>query len=296
MAETEASSRPNVTDMTGKTVVVTGASSGIGAVAARQLAELGANVVPVGRSPERTREMAREIGAEPLIADFASFDQVRRLAGELLQRCPRIDVLVNNAGGLFPTRTVTEDGHEKTFQVNHLSTFLLTALLRERLLQSAEDGPVRVVTTSSIGNRFGNVRLDDLEREKRPWNGFLAYCATKLENVLFTRELSRRLSGTGVESVCFHPGNVATEFGSESLFPGVFYRNPLTRSTMLISAEQGAAPLVWLASAPTGELEDGAYYDRFKKGAINRQANDEKLAAGLWERSDKITGAGAQEH
>lgn len=290
MTENSAGSRPNTADITGKTVVITGASSGIGAVAARRLTELGANVVPVGRSPERTREVAREIGAEPLIADFASFGQVRHLADELLQRCPRIDVLVNNAGGLFPTRTVTEDGHEKTFQVNHLSTFLLTALLRERLVGSAEDSPVRVVTTSSVGNRFGNVRLDDLEREKRPWNGFLAYCATKLENVLFTRELSRRLAGTGVEAICFHPGNVATEFGSDSLFPGVFYRNPFTRQTVLIPPEQGAAPLVWLASASVDELEDGAYYDRFKKGGVNRQANDEKLAAGLWESSEEITG------
>jgi NAD(P)-dependent dehydrogenase (short-subunit alcohol dehydrogenase family) len=276
--------------MTGKTVVVTGASSGIGAVAARRLAGLGADVVPVGRSPERTREVAREIGVEPLIADFASFEQVRRLADELLRRCPRIDVLVNNAGGLFTPRTLTEDGHEKTLQVNHLSTFLLTALLRERLVGSAESGPVRVVTTSSIGNRFGNVRLDDLEREKRPWNGFLAYCATKLENVLFTRELSRRSAGTSVEAVCFHPGNVATEFGSGSLFPGVFYRNPFTRKAVLIPPEQGAAPLVWLASAPAGELKDGAYYDRFDKGGVNRQAKDEKLAAGLWERSEELTG------
>jgi NAD(P)-dependent dehydrogenase (short-subunit alcohol dehydrogenase family) len=279
--------------VSGKTIVITGASSGIGAVAARRLAEMGANVVPVGRSPERTKQVAREVGTEPVIADFASFEQVRALADELLERCPRIDVLVNNAGGLFTPRTVTEDGHEKTFQVNHLSTFLLTALLRERLVESAGSGPVRVVTTSSLGNRFGNVRLDDLEREKRRWNGFLAYCATKLENILFTRELSRRFAGTGVESVCFHPGNVATGFASGSTFPGVFYSNPLAQRAFLISAEQGAAPLVRLASTPAGEVEDGAYYDRFEKGRVNRQANDKKLAAGLWERSEALTGARA---
>ncbi len=252
---------------------------------------MGADVVPVGRSPERTRQVAREVEAEPIIADFASFGQVRALAGELLERCPRIDVLVNNAGGLFTPRIVTEDGHEKTLQVNHLSTFLLTALLRGRLVQSAESGPVRVVTTSSLGNRFGNVRLDDLEREKRRWNGFLAYCATKLENILFTRELSRRLAGTGVESVCFHPGNVATGFSSGSTFPGVFYGNPVVQRAVLITPEQGAAPLVRLASTPAGEVEDGAYYDRFEKGRVNRQADDEKLAARLWERSEELTGA-----
>jgi len=279
------------TNVSGKTIVITGASSGIGAVAARRLAEMGADVVPVGRSPERTKRVAREVGAEPVIADFASFDQVRALADELLGRCPRIDVLANNAGGLFTPRTVTQDGHEKTFQVNHLSTFLLTALLRERLVESAESAPVRVVTTSSLGNRFGNVRLDDLEREKRRWNGFLAYCATKLQNVLFTRELSRRLSGTGVEAVCFHPGNVATEFGSGSTFPGVFYRNPLAQRAFLIPAEQGAAPLVRLLSTPAGEVENGAYYDRFEKGRTNRQADDEKLAVGLWKPSEELAGA-----
>lgn len=289
MTDSSPGSRASMTDMSGKTVVVTGASSGVGAIAVRQLAELGANVVPVGRSPERTREVAREIGAEPLIADFARFEQVRSLADELLERCPRIDVLVNNAGGLFTPRTVTEDGHEKTLQVNHLSTFLLTALLRERLVESARSGPVRVVTTSSLGNRFGNVRLDDLERERRPWNGFLAYCATKLQNILFTRELSR----TGVEAVCFHPGNVATQFGGGSVFPGAFYRNGLTRRVALITPEQGAAPLVWLASAPTGALKEGAYYDRFEEGKVNRQANDAKLAAGLWERSEELAGVRA---
>src|SRR3954447_11972948 len=134
--------------MEGKTIVITGASAGVGAAAARQLADLGADVVVVGRSPDKTAAVARSIGTEPLVADFARLSDVRRLAEQLLERCPKIDVLANNAGGIFPRRTVTEDGHELTFQVNHLAPFLLTALLRDRLV---ETGGSRVITTSSVG-------------------------------------------------------------------------------------------------------------------------------------------------
>ena len=155
-------------DMTGMTVVITGASSGVGAAAARRSASQGATVVPVGRSVRRTAELAAEVGAEPVIADFADLDQVRRLAGTLLERCPRIDVLANNAGGLFSTREITVDGHEMNFQVNHLAPFLLTTLLLPRLLESAQQAPVRVVATSSVGNRFGKVRLDDLDWRSAP--------------------------------------------------------------------------------------------------------------------------------
>ncbi|GLZ15341.1 hypothetical protein Acsp04_55760 [Actinomadura sp. NBRC 104425] len=163
-------------DMTGKTVVITGASSGIGAAAARRLAAQGANVLPGGRSPERTAAIAAEIGAEPLIADFADLTQVRRLAGELLDRCERIDVLANNAGGLVSQRQDTRDGHELTFQANHLAPFLLTMLLLPRLREGGRATPARVVTTSSLGNRFGRLKLDDLEwRRRRYGGGWICY-------------------------------------------------------------------------------------------------------------------------
>ena len=204
-------------DMTGMTVVITGASSGVGAAAARRSASQGATVVPVGRSVRRTAELAAEVGVEPVIADFADLDQVRQLAGTLLERCPRIDVLANNAGGLFSTREITVDGHEMNFQVNHLAPFLLTTLLLPRLLESAQQAPVRVVATSSVGNRFGKVRLDDLDWEKRSWRGgWFAYATGKLMNVIFTRELARRTGGTGLDAFSFHPGGIASNFGSGS--------------------------------------------------------------------------------
>jgi NAD(P)-dependent dehydrogenase (short-subunit alcohol dehydrogenase family)/catechol 2,3-dioxygenase-like lactoylglutathione lyase family enzyme len=240
--------------MEGKTVVVTGASAGVGAAAARQLAGLGATVVPVGRSPEKTAAVARDLGVEPLVADFARLGDVRRLAEEIRERCPRIDVLANNAGGIFPRRVVTEDGHELTFQVNHLAPFLLTALLRDRL--AATPG-ARVVTTSSVGNNAGRVDLDDLDWERRRWSGLRAYTTSKLLNVLFTRELARRLEGTRVTATCFHPGNIRSDFGREGLLYGIVYRTPL-KHLVLISPEMGGANLTALAVRPDHADFNGA--------------------------------------
>jgi NAD(P)-dependent dehydrogenase (short-subunit alcohol dehydrogenase family) len=273
--------------MEGKTIVITGASAGVGAAAARQLAELGAEVVVVGRSPEKTAAVAASIGVEPLVADFARLDDVRRLAAQLLERCPRIDVLANNAGGIFPKRIVTGDGHELTFQVNHLAPFLLTALLRERL--EATPGS-RIVTTSSVGNNAGRVDLDDLEWERRRWlTGLPAYTTSKLENVLFTRELARRLDGTGVSAVCFHPGNVASDFGRQGLLNGLIYRSPLKR-LVLITPEQGGANLTALCVRPDIAEFHGTYFNQMKpRGRTSKAADDAALAAGLWERSTAMT-------
>ncbi len=275
-------------DMTGRTVVITGASAGLGAIGARRLAELGATVVPVGRSPEKTAAVARDLGVEPLIADFARLADVRALAEAILDRCPQIDVLANNAGGLFPTRTITEDGNELTFQVNHLAPFLLTGLLRERL----ESTPgARVVGTSSVANRFGRINLDDVDLQRSRWFGFRAYANGKLENILFTRELTLRFAG--VHAVCFHPGPVASEFGRDSFTTGLLYRTPLRR-VFLISPEKGAAPLVSLASRDDIDEYDGVYFDRHQPhGATSSQANDPALARALWERSAQLTGLGA---
>jgi NAD(P)-dependent dehydrogenase (short-subunit alcohol dehydrogenase family) len=276
--------------MEGKTIVITGASAGVGAAAARQLADLGAEVVVVGRSPEKTAAVAAEIGVEPLVADFARLDDVRRLAAQLLERCPKIDVLANNAGGIFPKRVVTEDGHELTFQVNHLAPFLLTALLRERLEATPES---RIVTTSSFGNNAGRVDLDDLDWERRRWiNGLSAYTTTKLENVLFTRELARRLEGTGVTAVCFHPGNVASDFGRRGFVNGLVYRSPLKR-IVLITPEQGGANLTALCVRPDIAAFHGAYFDQMKpNGRTHRAADDPALAAALWNRSAALVQLG----
>jgi NAD(P)-dependent dehydrogenase (short-subunit alcohol dehydrogenase family) len=276
--------------MNGRTVIVTGASAGLGAAAARRLSELGAEVVVVGRSPEKTAAVAMSIGVEPLVADFAHLDQVRELADKLLARCPKIDVLANNAGGLFSKHTVTDDGHELTFQVNHLAPFLLTALLRERL--AATPG-ARVINTSSVANRFGSVNLDGLDNTDGRYVAFRTYATTKLENILFTRELSRRTADQGIVASCFHPGPVASEFGRDSFATGLIYRTPL-KKLFTISVDQGAAPLVHLASMDDPASVNGVYFHRMTlNGATNGQADDEQLAAGLWERSAALVGVDA---
>ena len=282
-------------DMTGKVVVVTGASSGIGAVGARRLAARGATVVPIGRSPERTAETARAIGVEPVIADFARLADVRRAAAQVLERCERIDVLANNAGLVVPERTVTEDGREKTFQVNHLATFLMTALLMPRLQESARREPVRVITTSSFGNVLGRIRFDDLEWERRRYGGgLIVYCASKLMNVLFTRELARRTAGTGIHALAFHPRPSGrpyrgpdveyTRLAEGNTMGRLVERIPAVRNRML-TGQDGAEPLVHLATARE-VAASGTYYDGLEPGGrVHRQANDPDLAARLWERS-----------
>ena len=209
-----------------KTIVITGASDGIGAAAARQLHADGHRVVVVGRSPQKTEAVAAEVGGEGLVADFAVLDQVRRLAAEIDAACPTIDVLANNAGGSFPEQTTTVDGHDKTFQVNHLAPFLLTRFLLEKLVASRAS----VIQTSSVGARaFGKIAMDDLEHE-RDWSTLRAYGTTKLENILFTVELDRRYGAEGLASAAFHPGVVASNFASEvGGLSALLYRTPLSR-------------------------------------------------------------------
>jgi NAD(P)-dependent dehydrogenase (short-subunit alcohol dehydrogenase family) len=187
-----------------RTIVITGASDGIGAAAARLLARAGHHVAVVGRNPEKTARLAREVGGAAFTADFTRLADVRRLAAELDEAYPRIDVLANNAGGILgdPTRTV--DGHERTFQLNHLAPFLLTGLLLEKLLASS----AAVVQTSSAGARiFGHLDLDDLEHDN-DFSAHRAYGTAKLENILFTTELHRRFHDQGLSAVAFHPGGV----------------------------------------------------------------------------------------
>jgi NAD(P)-dependent dehydrogenase (short-subunit alcohol dehydrogenase family) len=264
-----------------ETVIITGASDGIGAAAALALSATGRNVVVVGRSPEKTARVAEEIGADHFVADFARLSDVRRLAAELLERYPTIDVLANNAGGIFGPRTTSEDGHELTFQVNHLAPFLLTNLLMDRLVSSH----ARVINTASGANLSGKVVIDDLDLA----NGYSpgrAYGTSKLENILFTRELARRFSDRGLSTAAFHPGVVATSFASGWKGPARFiYTSGLLRLVML-SPRKGANTLVWLASTTPGtEWTSGEYYSKRKLARTNPQANDAHLASQLWERS-----------
>ena len=271
-----------------RVVVVTGGSDGIGAAAARMLASRGDEVVIVGRSPDKTRAVAAETGAEGHVADFTRLDQVRDLARELRARHSRVDVLLNNAGLIAgPQRTVTADGHELTFQVNHLAGFLLTMLLREPL--AAARG--RVITTSSRAGTARDARVvpDDLDMADG-YDGLRAYKASKLANVLFTRELARRWRPLGVSAAAAHPGMVRSQWGRSGPAAVRLVMNSPFRLAMR-SPERGAGTLVWLAtSAPGRDGESGGYFADRKPANANRAADDASLAAELWDRSAQMCG------
>jgi NAD(P)-dependent dehydrogenase (short-subunit alcohol dehydrogenase family) len=275
-----------------KTIVITGASDGIGAAASRQLHDDGNHVVVVGRSPRKTQAVAQEIGVDYFLADFTKLDDVRKLAADLDRAYPRIDVLANNAGGIFGDRAKTIDGFEKTFQVNHLAPFLLTSLLLDKLIKSE----AVVVQTSSSGARlFGKLDIDDLDHD-RDFTPQLAYGSAKLENILFTRELHRRYNARGISAAAFHPGAVATSFATESdSFMRRIYSSRLGRAFMT-TPEKGAAQMIWLAeSVPGSDWVSGTYYEKRKPAKRNNpQALDADLAVQLWDRSEQLLGQKAQ--
>jgi len=266
-----------------KTIVITGASTGIGANAAARLAREGWDVAIVGRNRERTTRVAASVDGTPFVADFDRLDEVRDLAAALTSHYPRIDVLANNAGGLVSGRGLSVDGHERTLQLNHLAPFLLTNLLLPRLVESG----ARVVSTASLMNLVGRVRLDDLDWKNRAWlGGWAAYGTSKLETILFIRELARR---TGLDAFSFHPGYVATGFGSSSAFIKLSYR--LKPGGLGIPLDQGAEPLVLLATGTAMPAISGTYYDQLAPyGRTRAQADDTDLAAGLWIKSAQLVG------
>jgi NAD(P)-dependent dehydrogenase (short-subunit alcohol dehydrogenase family) len=273
-------------------VLLTGATRGIGQAAAVELARRGAEVAIVGRDAERVHETAEEAraaggGAEvhEHVADLERMDEVRRLAAEVLERYPRIDVLANNVGAMFTSRRVTPEGFERTFALNHLGLFLLTNLLLDRLRESA---PARVVTTASDAHKSGRLDLDDLQGEDS-FGAMRTYGTSKLCNILFTRELARRVEGTGVVANCFHPGAVRTGWGKND---GVVAKLALTLAgPFLRSPERGARSLVWLALDPAAADLNGAYVVDEKVAQPNAQAQDDALASALWGASERLAGA-----
>jgi retinol dehydrogenase-14 len=277
--------------MAGRTVVVTGGTAGIGRATALGLAAMGAHVAITGRDTERAEAAAHEIRAagrgqvDVFVADLSSQAEVRRLAGEVLNTYPRLDVLVNNVGGYWNTRHVTPDGLEHTFALNHLAPFLLTNLLLDRLQQS---GPARVVTVSSNAQAMGRIDFDDLQGE-RSYSGARAYNQSKLANVVFTYELARRLRGSVVTANALHPGVVRTAFGAED--PRGIQRVlvPLARPFMKTPA-QGAATSIHLASAPDLEQTTGRYFANSKPKRSSTRSYDEAAAARLWQVSTDLVG------
>ena len=269
-----------------KIIVITGASDGIGAAAARQLHKNGHQVVLVGRSPQKTQAIAFELGVRSYTADFTRLADVRQLAADLHAAYPQIDVLANNAGGVFGDRTRTVDGFEKTFQVNHLAPFLLTHLLMDRLLASKAS----IIQTSSLGARLaGHLVMQDLEHE-RDFRPTLAYGTAKLANILFTQELQRRYGAQGIAAAAFHPGNVSSNFalGSQSFLRHVYRLGHM----FMVSPETGAEQLVWLAQTSPGvDWTPGAYYEKGRVAKkVNPQTRDPNLARQLWERSEQLLG------
>jgi retinol dehydrogenase-14 len=277
--------------MVGKTVLITGATSGIGRATALDLARMGAHLAIIGRDRVRTEGAAREIHAagdgrvDLFIADLSSQSQVRDLAEELLQTLPRIHVLINNVGGYFDSRHVTADRLERTFALNHLAPFLLTSLLMEKLKQSAS---ARVVTVSSNAQATGRIDFSDLQGE-RSYSGARAYSQSKLANVLFSYELARRLKGTSVTSNALHPGVASTSFGTDD--PATVQRIfiPFLRPFMK-SPTQGAVTSIHLASAPELEQVSGRYFANSHPKKSSGPSYVQATAARLWQVSADLVG------
>lgn len=272
----------------GRVAVVTGASAGIGRVTALELARLGAHVILANRDEQKSRPVLEEIaalgaGSAQLVRlDLASLASVRRAAADILERGP-IHVLINNAG-VAGIRGVTEDGFELAFGTNHVGHFLLTALLRERLIASA---PARIVTVASQAHfRASGIDFDAVRGPTRSTSGMAEYCVSKLANVLFSAELARRLAGTGVTTYSLHPGVVASELWR----PVPALLRPLIKLFM-IPNESGARTTLHCATAPDLASETGLYYDKCRPRWPSRVATDPVLAEQLWRRSEAWVGS-----
>jgi retinol dehydrogenase 14 len=276
--------------MTGKTVLITGATSGVGKATAMGLANMGARVVMVGRDRGRgeaamadIKERSGNASVGLMLADVSSQKEIRRLADEFRGAYPRLDVLINNAGVFRSERITTADGIEATFAVNHLAYFLLTNLLLDRLKASA---PSRIVNVASADHSNGAIDFDDLQGEKG-YGGAKAYSQSKLANVLFTYELARRLQGTGVTANCLHPGVVGTNLGSG--VSGAFGFVVRALRPLMKSPEKGAETSIYLASSPEVEGVSGGYFVKKAEARSSKASHDERLATRLWEASAELT-------
>ena len=272
-----------------KVIVITGATSGIGAVAADKLAAIGARIVTIARSRERGEAtIARLHRVAPgrrhsvYYADLSRISETHRVGAEIAAAESHIDVLINNAGALFGKREVTGEGLELTFATNHMSYFVLTQALRERLIASA---PARVVSTSSEAHRGVKIDFSDLQFA-RGFAGLTAYRRSKLCNILFTRELARSLAGTGVTANCLHPGFVNTRFGDEA--KGSLRYLFRVAKNFAISPEKGAETIVYLASSKEAGNVTGEYFYQCLAKKPTSEAQDDLAARRLWEESERI--------
>lgn len=277
--------------MQGKVVVITGGTSGIGQVTAEKLAAEGARIVLVARDKARGEAtLARLRGIAPgqahtiHYADLSRLAEMKRVTAEIAAAEPRIDVLMNNAGAIFNDRRITEDGLEMTFATNHVSYFVLTQGLRERLIAAA---PARIVNTSSHAHMRARLDFNDLQMAQG-YAGFKMYCRSKLLNVLFTRELARRLAGTGVTANSLHPGFVATRFGDHA--GGAFSGWLRMFKLLAISPEKGAETMIYLASSADVAKTTGEYFYKCKSVPPSQAAHDDDGAKRLWQETAKLAG------
>jgi NAD(P)-dependent dehydrogenase (short-subunit alcohol dehydrogenase family) len=281
--------------MKGKTIVATGATSGIGEAAVLALAGLGARVVFIARDEARAQATMRKLEAKAPglghrmhLADLSSMAETRRAGAAIAISEPRIDVLINNAGALFSHRRVTPEGLELTFALNHMAYFVLTQALREKLVASA---PARIVSTASAAHQGMTLDFNDLQNA-RNYNGLRVYGRSKLANILFTRELSRRLAGAGVTANCLHPGVVATRFGDSSGgWAGRLF--PLVRP-FFISPAEGADTIIYLASSPEVADTTSAYFVKRKITEPSGAARDDEAAERLWGASEALASGASQ--
>jgi NAD(P)-dependent dehydrogenase (short-subunit alcohol dehydrogenase family) len=275
--------------MQGKTAVITGGTSGIGQVAAEKLAGMGARIILVARSRSRgeaalsrLREIAPGANHGIYYGDLSRLAELKRVGEEIAAAEPKIDVLVNNAGAMFSQRQLTEDGLEMTFATNHLSYFVLTHALSERLITSA---PSRIVNTSSHAHYRGTIDFTNLQYE-RDYKSFPAYSRSKLCNILFTRVLARRLAGTGVTTNSLHPGFVNTRFGDGT--GGAAARILGLMKVFALSPEKGAETIIYLASSNDVAKTTGLYFYKCKPFEPSKLANDDAVAERLWEYTDRL--------
>lgn len=267
--------------------MVTGATSGIGKEIARGLSRLGATVAISGRNKQKCEIAMQDTkSASYFVADLSSQDDVRRLVQEFSSRYDRLDVLVNNAGVFLAERKVSVDGIEYTLAVNHLAPFLLTNLLIDKLKTSA---PSRIITTSSVAHRSGQIDFEDIQSEKKRYSGISAYSQSKLANILFTRELARLLAGTQVTANCFHPGAVRTNLVQGSSVYSLIWK---AAGQFFVGPEKGADTGVYLASSEEVAGVNGAYFVKKRQERSSGVSYGEQTAKKLWKLSEKLVGLG----
>ena len=282
--------------MQGKTVVITGGTSGIGEVAAVRLAEQGARIVLIARDKARTDTTLLKLqSANAAVrhaahyADLSSIAEMKRVASEIAAIEPKIDVLINNAGAVFLARQTSVDGLEMTFATNHMAYFVVTNILLPNL--KATPG-ARIVSTASDAHKSAKLDFDDLQFEKRKYTSFTAYGNSKLCNILFTRELAKRLGTDGPTANCLHPGFVGTRFGSNNATNGFLKILQRAIMTFGISPEQGAKTIIHLATSPDDATISGEYFYKCKIAEPTLAAQDDAAAARLWDISKQISGVG----